>query len=176
MEFLPFTEQKYRATLDKWCTEAEHYDAFPQEVERRLQCVVDALGGAAKGRHQTMAYGVFLPGSDIAVCTCELVLSDRGQLAGKWLKMLSITMSPEVDFLLCQEDYSATQTIVQAYKAAVLGSFAVRLDHDADTLKLYGRSDSQLKFLMALLAVLEESQDSGLSAKREGRWLVLRTI
>lgn len=175
MEFLQFTDKKYQATLTKWADEATKSDAFPHEVERRLQWIAESLCCQQVSTQKTIAYGVFKKSEDVAICTCELVLSDRGQLSGKWLKLLKITLSPEIDLLLTQEDFDAMQLAVNAYKTAVLGAFDARLEHDAATLKLYGRNDDQLQFLMTLLAMLKDSQASGLRAGREGRWLVLRT-
>ena len=176
MEFIQFTLEKYNATLEKWKEEAESTDSFPHEVEQRLAWIEESIANAdAPGNHKTMAYGVFQPDADIAVCTCELVLSDRGQLAGKWLKLLKVTLSPEIDWGIQQVDVQAIKAAIQAYKTATLGSFAARLNHDAGTLKVYGRNEDQLKFLVTVIGELQSMEDSPVEASKEGRWLVLKT-
>lgn len=175
MEFLAFTNEKYRETLEKWIGEAEESDVFPCEVERRMQWVGEFLSKGSSSAITTIPYGVFHLDDDAAICICELVLSDKGQLAGKWLKMLNITLSPKIESMLSQEDLDGTRLAVSIYKLAVIGSMSARLDHDADTLKIYGRNEGQLKFLIALLTFLQEGGSHNLTAKREGRWLVLQT-
>lgn len=175
MEFRQFTLETYRATLEKWTHEAEQHECFPDEVMRKLKWIEESFS-LENGRNpnRQIAYGVFQNGESIAICVCDLVLSDRGQLVGRWLKLLNVTLSPEIDVLMQCEDLGAVQTAVQAYKAATLGAFEARLEHDADTLKLYGRNDELLKFQMTLLAVLQESEKLTIKASKEGRWLVLK--
>ncbi len=176
MEFLLFTPNKLKSTLTKWQQEAELVDLFPLEVERRLSWVDESLVKAnLPESNKTIAYGVFQTNQDVAICTCELVLSDRGQLADKWLKMLKITLSPQIECLVQLENTAAIQTVVQAYKTATLGAFNARLENDAEVLKLYARSEGQLNLHSALLTSLQEN-DSCITVSTEGRWLVLKTI
>lgn len=176
MEFRLFDRQDLDGTLSKWKAEAEAADFFPNEVEQRLAWVGDSLDAPAQQNHRELAYGVFQPGEKISIATCQLVLSDRGSLVGRWLKMLKVTLSPEIENAIRQDDAEAISLGVQAYKTAVLGSFAERLTHEADTLKLYGRSDEILRFLMVLLGIINEDSSSKLSARKEGRWLVIKAL
>lgn len=175
MEFRIFTKEDHSATLEKWEAEATAADLFPNEVQERLCWIDNALQASSKAREfsKTLPYGVFQPGNNIAVATCELVLTDKGAAGGRWLKMLRVVLSPEVTFAVEQEDVTGIQVAVNAYKAAVLGSFVERLTHDADTLKLYGRSDGHLKFLSLLMATITQTE-SKLSARKEGRWIVIK--
>lgn len=178
MEFRQFSNEDYAATLAKWMAEAEEpsADLFPNEVQQRLAWIPGTFAGGNGNSHRTLAYGVFQPGNNIAVATCELILTDRGALAGRWLKMLKVTLSPEIELAVQAEDMTAMDVAVSAYKAAVLGSFSERLTHDADTLKLYGRTDDLLRFLMVLMVTIGQDPSAKLSAKREGRWLVIKSL
>jgi hypothetical protein len=175
MEFRLFEQIDYNETREKWSEEALERDFFPDEVDRHLRVVKDYLGGADDAQHRSLAYGVFNPGSHVAAGVCSLVLSDRGVANGKWLKLLDVRISPEASALLSEDDVDAAQCVVHVYKAAVNGAFEARLDHEADTLKLYGRNDSQLQFLTVLLAVIRDDDSSNIAAKRAGRWLVINT-
>ena len=175
MNFELFDEQAYQATIDQWTAEALRHDCFPTEVQTRLSIVGSMLSKPPKERHTSLAYGVFPSGSKVASCVCDLLLTDRGSFGGKWLKMLKITLSPEIETLASARDQQAMYVAIQSYKAAVLGSFSARLEHEADTLKLYGRSKEQLDFLSTMLSVLDEEGSADVSFKMEGRWLVLRT-
>lgn len=176
MEFRQFANGDYEATLAKWMAEAEAGDLFPNEVQQRLNWIPSTFLQVDGQSQKQLAYGVFQPGSSIAIATCELILADRGALAERWLKMLKVTLSPEIELAVQAEDMEATNVAVNAYKAAVLGSFNERLTHDADTLKLYGRNDELLRFLMVLLVTIGQDPSSKLSAKKEGRWLVIKSL
>uniref|UniRef100_A0A6M3M5E5 Uncharacterized protein n=1 Tax=viral metagenome TaxID=1070528 RepID=A0A6M3M5E5_9ZZZZ len=176
MEFRQFDQHDWVATLAKWMAEAESGDLFPNEVQQRLAWIEGTLTTGADQSPKQLAYGVFAPRSQIAIATCELVLTDRGALAERWLKMLKVTLSPEIELAVQAEDMEATNIAVNAYKAAVLGSFSERLTHDADTLKLYGRNDELLRFLMVLMITISQDPSLKLSATREGRWLVIKSL
>jgi hypothetical protein len=176
MEFRRIEPADYDATLAKWMAEAESGDLFPNEVQQRLNWIPETFLPADGQSQKQLAYGVFQRDSNIAIATCELILADSGALAERWLKMLKVTLSPEIELAVQSDDMEATDVAVNAYKAAVLGSFHVRLTHDADTLKLYGRNDELLRFLMVLLVTIGQDPSSKLSAKKEGRWLVIKSL
>ncbi|MDT0137738.1 hypothetical protein [Acidovorax sp. PRC11] len=173
MEFRKFTQQEYEATLAKWTKEAEDCDCFPEEVPRKLAFIQESLGPTQGSVFQRLAYGLFANDEPVATGVCELVLSNKGLLGGKWIKLMNLVLSPEIDTKMQDEDMAAMHAAVSAYKAAALGAFSVRLEHDADTLKLYARNDQQLRFLMVLLATIKDDSSSNLRASRQGRWLVL---
>ncbi|GKS97322.1 hypothetical protein [Acidovorax sp. SUPP2825] len=167
------TLEEFEATLAKWTSEAEQHDCFPDEVKQKMAWIWDSLQKKSDSQMRVIAYGVFAPDEKIAIAVCELVLSHKGQLGGKWLKLLKLTMSPEVETLSLNGDATAINNTVEAYRVATLGSFSVRLEHDADTLKIYGRSDEHLRFLMVLLAAIQKDQMAHLRPSKQGRWLVL---
>ncbi|GAB1409286.1 hypothetical protein MASR1M90_04400 [Desulfovibrionales bacterium] len=63
---------------------------------------------------------------------------------------------------------------VEIFRTAVLGSFSERLTHEADTLKLYGRTDGLMQFLLVLMTTIH-NQDTILKARKDGRWLVIES-
>jgi len=179
MEFRQFDRESYEATLDKWRSEAEQYDFFPEEVERKLCWIDNALTtaeSAVTSQQTVIPYGVFQPGSIVAAATCELVLSDRGSLSDKWLKLLKVTMSPEIEALSEEEDLAAIDTTIHAYRAATLGAYSARLEHAADTLKLFGRNADLQRFQIMLMAFIQQDPEhSSIVASKQGRWLVLKS-
>jgi len=175
MQFEQLNQQAYEATLKRWTWEADVNDGFPHEVERKLRWIDELLSnGKGDANNQSLAYGVFTEGAEVPVAVCELVIS-RKTVSERWLKLLSVMLSPEVEAKVEAGDVDAIQTAVMAYRAAVSGSFNAQLEHNADTLKLYGRNEAMLKLLTTLLATLQSS-GSDFDAKKEGRWLVLRSI
>lgn len=175
MQFEQLNQHSYEATLKRWTWEAEANDVFPNEVERKLSWIGELLP-SSKGdaNNQSLAYGVFTAGSEVPAAVCELVIS-RKTASERWLKLLSVILSPEVEAKVEAGDVDAIQTAVIAYRTAVSGAFDAQLEHNADTLKLYGRNEAMLKLLTTLLATLQSS-GSDFDAKKEGRWLVLRSI
>jgi hypothetical protein len=178
MEFRQFDRNTFEATRAKWRSEAEEYDCFPDEVDRKLQWIEEALSGASPHTAQqaVIPYGVFAPGESIAAATCELVLSHRGSLTGKWLKLLKVTMSPEIEVLTEEEDQAAIELTVNAYRAATLGAYNSRLEHAADTLKLFGRNARLQEFQTLLMqSIQRDPQHRPIIASQQGRWLVLKS-
>ena len=175
MQFEQLNQQAYEATLKRWTWEADVNDGFPHEVERKLRWIEELLSnGKGDANNQSLAYGVFAERAEVPVAVCELVIS-RKTVSERWLKLLSVMLSPEVEAKVEAGDVEAIQTAVMAYRTAVSGSFNAQLEHNADTLKLYGRNEAMLKLLTTLLATLQSS-GSDFDAKKEGRWLVLRSI
>ncbi|MFZ3124544.1 MAG: hypothetical protein WA129_05385 [Acidovorax sp.] len=175
MQFEQLNQQSYEATLERWTWEADANDVFPHEVERRLRWIGELLSnGKGDANYRSLAYGVFTVGSEVPAAVCELVIS-RKTMNERWLKLLSVILSPEVEAKVEAGDVDAIQTAVMAYRTAVSGAFDAQLEHNADTLKLYGRNEAMLKLLTTLLATLQSS-GSDFDAKKEGRWLVLRSI
>lgn len=175
MEFRKIEQQDFDATVQKWVGEAEDNDLFPHEVKSKLGWIAETFCDQGNQSHKQLAYGVFAPGSNVAIAVCDLVLTDRGALAGRWLKMLKVTLAPELEFALQEEDMTAMTIAVSAYRSAVMGTFAERLNHEADTLKLYGRTDEMLRFLMLLLVAINQDNGLKLNARKEGRWLVINS-
>jgi hypothetical protein len=175
MEFRQLTNKDIEETLIKWEQEAIQYDCFPDEVHQKFVPIQESIRNQPAGSYKSIYYGVFQEGQNIAVALCDLVLSDKGMFGGKWLKLMKLTLSPEVDTLQIKKQPEAISLVANAYKTAVLGAFAARNEHEADTLKLYGRSEEQLTFLILLLTIINQDHSHELSAQKEGRWLVLRS-
>lgn len=175
MHFQRLDQEALSASLSKWRDQASKYDFFPEDVDRKLAWAQEALSlKKHPDAHQVIPYGVFLDeGEESAIAVCELVLSNRGTKVGKWLKLLRITLSPEIEILAEEKDTNAVKTAIAVYRTATVGAFSERLNHSADTLKLYGRNQEQLELLIALLSTVEDAPS--LEATREGRWLILRS-
>lgn len=175
MRFEQLDRKNYEATLQRWTWEAEANDRFPHEVERKLRWIGDLLADAnGDPNNKSLAYGVFAEYSEVPAAVCELIIS-RKTINERWLKLLSVTLSPEVEARVEEGDVDAILTAVMAYRTAVSGAFDAQLEHQADTLKLYGRNEDMLKLLSTLLVTLQSS-GTDFDAKKEGRWLVLRSI
>lgn len=175
MEFRQFDAHSFQATLKAWELQAEQAGMFPGEQAAKLSQVEKTLLSDNKqSQHKDLAYAVFHQGCDVALASCELVLSDRGALSGRWLKMLKVVLCPEIDAGFQENDVEATSLAVSVYRCAVLGSFSERLNHEADTLKLYGRDHTMMQFLSTLFTSIPQG-DPDLQASKEGRWLVIRS-
>lgn len=177
LEFRQFTIEDVIATKDKWLQEADRYETFPDEVNRRLDPILEQARSnvpPAKG-NTTIYYGVFKEGEKIANAYCEMVLSDKGAKAETWLKLLKIFVSPEIESLQMQNDTGANTAALSAYIKAVLGSLDVQPEHKADKLKIYARSAEQLTFINTVFSVLQQNENSLITATIEGRWLVVCT-
>lgn len=175
LEFRLVSNSDYQATLVRWREEAEAADLFPNEAENLLSWIPDALEKNQKEDFaKQLAYGIFKPENCSADAICELVLTDKGNAGGRWLKLLKVTLSPKIFNSIENEDAEGINAAVEIFRTAVLGSFSERLTHEADTLKLYGRTDGLMQFLLVLMTTIH-NQDTILKARKDGRWLVIES-
>ncbi|MBB1599937.1 hypothetical protein [Variovorax sp. UMC13] len=166
--FKPFNDASFAATKADWEKGAEEGKAFPADVEQLLKWASEHL--AVNGNE--LAYGVFEGGSTVASGICEVIISHP---AGKksWVKLLRLRLHPKVEDELFRNDPAGIKTALNAYVSAVIGAYHVKTVHNASTIKIYGRTQEQMKFLTLLAAALEDKAVE-FKASIEGRWLVLR--
>lgn len=63
---------------------------------------------------------------------------------------------------------------IEAYVACVLGVFHVKNAHNASTIKVYGRTQEQVRFLSLMNIALQQREGATFKSSIEGRWLVLK--
>ena len=86
---------------------------------------------------------------------------------------MRMRLRPEVDVQLFDHKKEGVTAAVNAYITCVLGVFAVKNEHKATTIKVYGRTQQQISFLTLLSAALESRAEQSFKSSIEGRWLVL---
>lgn len=169
-EFLPFTEQRMTATSTAWLEDAANGLSFPSETERLLQW---ASAHREISDTDSMAFGVFLKGKTVASGICDVVIQRRS-VRSKWIKMLKLNLKPNVDAQLLDGNSDAATDV---FVAAIVGSIGLQLTHKASTLKVYGRTNSQLTFLKAVVGHLDQrfkdNAIQSIKATVEGRFLCL---
>jgi alpha-N-acetylglucosamine transferase len=133
-----------------------------------------AAGHIDYGNHQldTFAYGLFHDGKHQADAIVEVSYAKAGR---KWLKMLDLHLSPELDAAFYDQTVDLSR-MSQLFTAAIFGVLHLTdTAHRADTVKLYGRSGTLLSFLKGVATYINDrSKTPGLTVAIEGRWLVFR--
>lgn len=168
MTFKPFTPTLMEQTRVAWIAEAEEGKAFLPDVMQAIEWATQHTSLSDNG----MAYGVFETGSDVAVGICEVAISHPSRQA--WVKLLRLRLRPRVEDEIFQNKPEGIRSALDAYIKAVIGVYAVKSAHNASTIKVYGRTQEQVKFLTLLTAALQAMKDLTFQAQIEGRWLVLR--
>ena len=124
-------------------------------------------------RLNTAIYFATFDGEDDCLGLVEVVQSRKGCLT--WVKMMDITLCPAID--LKDDDEANTTKRLAVFKTALSGLF--KLTQNADTVKIYGRTDALITFLKGMhdaLAVVHSLGTLGdISVSIEGRWLVFRS-
>ena len=163
LEFRAFDDARLRATRDAWVQDVEMGWAFPSEVERLFAWIKDAEVRAQSEAGSAKAYGVFQKGKPVALGICEVVVY-RQSAGSKWVKMLRLHLRPSVDNEL---QGGKPDSAIDVFGQAMLGSVGLQFEHKATTLKVYGRTNSQLNFLRAVASTVDARL--GQEAKRHAR-------
>lgn len=165
----PFSEDSFASTERAWTKRATGGCAFPTEAPQILDWARTRLNPAVV--NDSIAYGIFKDGVEVASALCEVVLF-RKSARSKWVKMMKVRLSPELEEGVFAGSLDTARDVLDVYAAAVFGVMRLKLEHDATTLKIYGRSTEQLVFLRNLGVELEKRiKDHKISLN--GRWLVI---
>lgn len=165
----PFNEGTYQATCKAWLKRAKGGNSFPTEAEQVLEWVHTHMSIDVQG--DSVAFGLFKDGVDVASAVAEIYIQRR-TARSRWMKMLRIRLSPELEEGVFQKSMESIQDVQAAYVAAVSGVLKLKFEHDASTLKIYGRSAEQLSFLQVLALKMEEALKNH-KVSMNGRWLVI---
>lgn len=124
--------------------------------------------------NEPVFYGI-LDDNNTVWALVEIVQSRKG--ASVWIKMLDITMSPEIE---TQPDNEGTTTKrLEVFTSALTGIFQLtKTIRRADTVKVYGRTEALVSFLRGMhdsfSVITSLGTISGIRVEIEGRWLVFR--
>lgn len=168
LEFRIFGATSFAATKDAWTLDATNGEGFAPDVEQLMTWVAGHIALV----DNEIAYGIFSPDSEVAVGICELAIT-KPSVRGKWVKMIRLRLRPTVEGLLFKNDPDGLLIAVSAYVSAVLGVYHVKNEHKAVIIKVYGRTQEQMRFLTLLSAALKKGGNATFESKIEGRWLVL---
>lgn len=167
--FAEFSAASLDATEKAWCDDADAGLAFRPDIEQQMSWAREHRVVT----NNSVAYGVFEKGKNVAVGICELVITQPTK-RGKWIKVLRLRLRPKVEDQIFRNDKQGLMTAIDAYVTCVQGVFAVKNEHKATTIKVYGRTQEQVKFLTLLSAALEKRPgEATFRSSIEGRWLVL---
>lgn len=174
LEFKPFTAQSLESTKKSWLKDAEKENAFLPDVEQQMDWVEKHI---EQQDDAPVAYGVFTGDSKVATAVCELVVA-RLSVRSKWIKMLRLRLRPSIDAGIFSNDPKAVTEAVDSYICCVVGVLGLKKQHQANTIKIYGRTQEQIKFLTLFSTKLQDqfelSEQKTIKSSIEGRWLVIR--
>lgn len=165
--FAAFTNETLDTTCKTWAAEARKGEAFPGEVEQVLDWVKKSTV-PADGK--TCAYGIFPDGDKCATGICDVVVSKQGRRT--WVKHLRLRLRPSLDDKLFDRNTEAVTTAMEVFGHSAAGAMALKTEHNASTLKVYGRTKEQLSFLQAAAAALKKLSNRH-AISIEGRFLVI---
>ena len=141
--------------------------AFPADVDQTLQWAAQHVSL----HDNSIAYGIFDPAAPEAVGICEVVISHPAP--SSWIKLLRLRLSPKIEDQIFKNDPKGVKTALESYICGVLGVHSVKNEIGGTTIKIYGRTQEQVKFLTLLSASLQAQQGLAFKAALQGRWLVL---
>jgi len=174
--FREFTATTFDETNKAWREQLEKNaeSLFPNEILRVLDWAATRISYDTKAAD--CAYGVFLDGEHVASAIVEIVYH-RKTAASMWVKMLDITLSPELDLSITDENQviEAIARLFGVFGAAVVGSYKLTNNKATKVVKLYGRNPPLLAFLKAFGAdISKDARLKNLEVTLDGRWLVFK--
>lgn len=166
--FEKFTQETATASRDAWVKEANEGLAFVTEIQRLFDWV-DTHQDITS--NDSVAFGIFDEKKQEALGICEITIQRR-TIRSKWVKMLRLHLRPSIEVGLNAGDSDKAMDI---FVQSMQGSMGLQLLHQANTLKVYGRTNEQLNFLKALLVRLQAALNTvnTVRASIEGRFLTI---
>ncbi len=164
-----FTQESFEATKKAWLRRTANDFSFPTEATQLLEWVSTHM--SVDVQNDSVAFGIFKDGVDVASAVCEVVLT-RKSSKSKWMKMMKIRLSPELEKGTYEKTLDSMRTVQEVYVAAVAGVLRLKFEHEATILKIYGRSSEQVQFLRVLGVALEQTLKNHKISIHD-RWLVV---
>lgn len=165
--FEKFTDSTTAATREQWLAEAADGMAFVSEIERFFDWVQTHQ---EVSENDAVAFGVFDRSSKVALGICEVIVQ-RKTMRSKWVKMLRLHLRPSLDAKLQAGD---PEEAMEVFVESMSGSLGLQLTHQANTLKVYGRTNEQLTFLRMLVKQLQIAiAGKPVKVAIEGRFLTI---
>lgn len=158
-------------TESAWVAQAnKHPEAcFPTDVQKDFSWIRSSVSGSLND--DRIHYGLFRDGNEVADAAIQLIHTKRSPRSA-WLKLIELNFSPEIMAKGAKGDPHTVSAVLSMFSQAVTGSIQLcGKEHKSDTLKLYGRTDSLLQFLILFTGV---AKIKNVNITMEGRWLVLR--
>lgn len=175
MDLQKFDAQKITETNSAWLNSADSFGMPTLDYEVILSWLVNHVNYDVQ--YKSLAYGVFIDGSDEAEAIVDVVYTKRPGPDVGWIKMLQVWFAPKYSPAELQKDNQKLELILDIYTEAIRGTILLTATHIARVIKLYGRDESLLSLLFALKERMSSTKhfQEALKAKMEGRWLVIYT-
>lgn len=179
MKLSHLTQSALLKTKELWLKAAEDasHEVFLAEYEQIFD-VIESGGsiGEIDGRMNVPIYYAVEDDSGAFTALVQLVQSKRGSAV--WVKMTDLYMCPDIELNVDTE--ASTVARLKVFTAALLGVFGLtKRIANADTVKVYGRTEALVTFLRgmhtAFDAITSLGNMPGIQVTIEGRWLVFRT-
>ena len=176
-----FSGDLLETTKAEWLNQAEKLDDIGLLLTGDIHRTFDGVESYLKTEDHYHAYFLIEDGSDHGCAILDIVQA-RPKSYGSWLKLLNITLEPNIDPDAKPIESKKDITRLVLILANSL-SLAVRLtdsdDFSVGKIKIYGRTEIMSSFFNSLLGsgnLDEKINPLGLAARREGRWLVIEKV
>lgn len=169
MDFKTFTPELFKATKDGWIKDIGAEAGFLPDIEQQMDWTEKHMTLT----NSSVAYGVFDGASKIATGICELIIT-KPDPKKSWVKFIRLRLRPKIEAQLFSNEKAGISAAIEAYVACVIGVFHVKNAHNASIIKVYGRTQEQVRFLTLLDIALKNRSEATFKSSIEGRWLVLK--
>lgn len=177
LKLTPFSQSIFEATSESWIASADSFGIPALEYERVLAWAGSHLNYSATA--DSIAYGIFEDGENEALAIADIVYSKRPGPDVGWLKLIEISLSPSFAPSEIDANVSKLGQVLDIFTTAIIGTIELTQDHRARVIKIYGRDEHLLSWLLAINERLRAALQATASlrgtwqSKMEGRWLVI---
>lgn len=163
-----FTVRTLAATRRSWRKEAGE-EAFLTECAPIFDWADPRTNYDAQKKGDSLAYGVFAPGSLSADALVEVVVSEVR--AGRMTKLLKVFVAPSY-----WTGGQNNDQLARLFAAAIAGTIRLSSDTRSRIVKIYGRSEELLSLLYQVRNLLEQhAEELNIHCSMQGRWLEIST-
>lgn len=165
-----FTHKDLEKTHKSWMKDLEDLpDVFPGDIERVFALATQTM---ADEKENSSSHGVFFDGNDVADGVVQIVVTKKGK---KFVKMMDCFIRPRIDKKAMELKEPESSKAIDIYFASIYRTLELGDSHEAQAIKVYGRTDALLSLLKSTGEALSKAKENhGIESSIEGRWLVLK--
>lgn len=169
----PFSQQTLSSTKAQWQAESLASAALFHGDIARLFTFAEANFDVQNAPGNDHVYGIFENGNfGVADSVVQMSVTKEGR---KFVKMLDCVVRPSIADGVLQYTQEAIDKTVGIYIASIVGTVRVAGDHEADVIKVYGRTEPLLATLSFVAKELASDEAKPfVEAAIQGRWLVVK--
>ena len=166
-----FTHQSLSEAREKWLADAIKLNFPTIDIEKVFAFAASHID-YEKVVSDSLSYAIFNDETKDCLAVVDIIVS-KDNPQNIYIKMLSVDLCPMLIDVLINDRMDRIEHVIDVYSQATLGTIMLTSSHNADIVKLYGRSQSMKLLLKSLESSINARTDIKLNTNWEGNWLAV---